>query len=490
MKTASAIRIIVVMMVVFVTTAAYSQNGSGNISTQEFKTDNFSQVDLGDDVDYYLIQGQECMVKVESDDNLLGKFKFEVRNNTLTVNTRMMTGATRLKIFITAREFTSVKASGSSSITGQGTIKGNTMTIEAGGASEVKAELEVTDLSTNVSGAATLSLTGSSATHTSVVSGAADLKAADLRTKKTNIQLTGASNARVDATDELSGSVSGASDLQYKSKPANLEIKKSGAASTEVIDTATLKLGEREIFIVENDNQDCDKGPGSFMDKGPGKFMKKFNKKDRVKLHWAGINVGINGYMNRDYGFSMPAGYDFMYPDYAKSWFVDLNFFQIGVPIIKKHWHLVTGMGFQFNNYRIDKHYMVQPGTDYFEAVKDSSTDFLRNKLSAVYFQIPLLFQFDTKKIKGNSTFHVVLGVIGGVRVSSHTKQVFNVNGAKSKLYTWDDFNLAPLRWSAMLKIGYGPVNLFASYQLNQMFRPKHGPQLYPFAIGLSFSGF
>ena len=207
-------------------------------------------------------------------------------------------------------------------------------------------------------------------------------------------------------------------------------------------------------------------------------------------MHWAGINIGINGYLDSENKFDTPFGYDFMSPDYGKSWFVDLNFIEYGLPIVKKYWHLVTGMGFQFNNYVIEKDHILKPNTEYLEASLDTTVNYKKNKLTDVYFQIPLLFQFDTKKIKKNNTFHVLFGVVGGVRVSSWSKQKYEFNDSKSERRTWDDFNLAPFRWSAMVKLGYGPVNLFATYQLNQMFQPNHGPQLYPFTVGVTLLGF
>jgi predicted porin len=138
----------------------------------------------------------------------------------------------------------------------------------------------------------------------------------------------------------------------------------------------------------------------------------------------------------------------------------------------------------------IEKDHILKPNTNYLDYNVDTTVSYKKNKLSDVYFQVPLLFQFDTPKVKKNNTFHLLFGVVGGIKVGAWTKQKYDNNDSKNFRTTRDDFNLAPFRWSAMVKLGYGPVNVFASYQLNQMFKPDHGPQLYPFTVGITLLGF
>jgi hypothetical protein len=307
--------------------------------------------------------------------------------------------------------------------------------------------------------------------------------------------MTGASNAKVEAKDKLSGSLSGISDLKYKNQPAVVDLDKSGNA-TNKIDSI---IEKKEIIINEDNdesnNNDADSNEGEEHrdnhrnhEKGHGNFL--MGKSNHTYIHWVGISTGINGYLDADNNFSTPAGYEFMQPDYGKSWFVDLNFLQYGLPIVKNYWHLVTGMGFQINNYVIEKDHILKPNTNYLDYSVDTTVSYKKNKLSDVYFQIPLLFQFDTPKVKKNNTFHLLFGVVGGIKVGAWTKQKYDNNDSKNFRTTRDDFNLAPFRWSAMVKLGYGPVNVFASYQLNQMFKPDHGPQLYPFTVGITLLGF
>jgi hypothetical protein len=503
MKTNKIITTLFVAMLLMIASQLKAQNASGNVISRDFTVENFTGIDLSEPLDYTIVQGDKGLVRIETDDNLMDKVKTEVKNGILTVDTRSLGGASSLKITIqVTNDLKSINTGGAATLKSMNVLKLTDLKIDASGASELKLELDVSDLVSDLSGAANLTLSGNAIRHTVKASGAADLKADDLQTSITDVSLTGASNAHINAKEKLSGTISGISDIKFKDKPLVVELNKKEHLRIEDIDSIVdkemlLKDVEKEMEGKENKMENVEKeiegvekdhdGKGKFFETFPGKIFNK--KKDKVQMHWAGINIGINGYLDNENKFDTPFGYDFMKPDYGKSWFVDLNFIEVGVPIVKKYWHLVSGAGFQFNNYVIEKDHILKPNTDYLEASLDTTVNYKKNKLTDVYLQVPLLFQFDTKKIKKNNTFHLLLGVVGGVKVSSWTKQKYEYNDAKNIRRTWDDFNLSPFRWSAMVKLGYGPVNIFATYQLNQMFKPKEGPQLYPFTVGITLLG-
>ena len=87
--------------------------------------------------------------------------------------------------------------------------------------------------------------------------------------------------------------------------------------------------------------------------------------------------------------------------------------------------------------------------------------------------------------MKSNS-FHVSGGVVGGVRIASHTKII--CNGAKSK--SKGDFYINPFKVDAIAKIGWGVINLYGTYSLTEMFRHDKGPVVYPFEVGITLAGF
>jgi hypothetical protein len=208
-------------------------------------------------------------------------------------------------------------------------------------------------------------------------------------------------------------------------------------------------------------------------------------------VYWAGVGLGANGYLDANNEITTPTGYDFLDLNYRKSINVSLNFWEQKIPIWKEHINIVTGMGVDLSNYRFSNNYKLTPDSNYISAVYDSAVDYKKNKLLATYLNVPLLLQFDSNPFgKHDKTVHISAGVVGSVRLGSHAKQVYELNGSTYNPKTRDDFNLNPFRYSAMLRVGVGKIDLYASYALNTMFKKNEGPQVYPFTVGITLVGF
>ena len=83
-------------------------------------------------------------------------------------------------------------------------------------------------LTLSISGSGNAAMSGTADKVTARISGAGDIDAAGLQSKAADVQVSGAGNASVWATDELKVRVSGAGDVKYKGSP-KIEQKVSGA---------------------------------------------------------------------------------------------------------------------------------------------------------------------------------------------------------------------------------------------------------------------
>jgi len=100
-----------------------------------------------------------------------------------------------------------------------------------------------------------------------------------------------------------------------------------------------------------------------------------------------------------------------------------------------------------------------------------------------------LLLEFQIP-VSGHKRIHISGGVIGGLKIGSHTKVLYKADGSKQKDKINDDFNLSPLRYGVTARIGYRALKLFATYNMTQMFETGQGPELYPVSIGLILANF
>ena len=69
-------------------------------------------------------------------------------------------------------------------------------------------------------------------------------------------------------------------------------------------------------------------------------------------------------------------------------------------------------------------------------------------------------------------------------------KQKYGRDGDDFKVKAKNDFQVSPYKLEAMLRVGYGKVNLFATYQITELFEEGHGPELYPFTAGVTLVAF
>lgn len=84
---------------------------------------------------------------------------------------------------------------------------------------------------------------------------------------------------------------------------------------------------------------------------------------DNNVSHWAGIRIGVNGYLLND-GLPIPPSHDYLELDYARSISVDLNLLEKDFRLYKQHVELVTGLGLHFANYKFKSKYATLSNAD------------------------------------------------------------------------------------------------------------------------------
>ena len=220
-------------------------------------------------------------------------------------------------------------------------------------------------------------------------------------------------------------------------------------------------------------------------------------RKKKFRGHWGGFEIGLNNFLDKDFAFGPAAGDEFMDLHTGKSWNVNLNVMEFNVGLIGNSVGLVTGLGFEFNDYRFDNPItLVKDELNNNVIIPfDYTVEFVpaiyptKSKLSTTYITVPLILEFQVPSQKKKNRFFISGGVIGGLKVGSHTKVVYRDEGSKQKDKVRDDFNLSPFRYGVTARIGMGPLNLFGNYYFTPLFENNKGPELYPFSIGLRFGG-
>ena len=147
---------------------------------------------------------------------------------------------------------------------------------------------------------------------------------------------------------------------------------------------------------------------------------------------------------------------------------------------------LVSGMGIEFNNYFFDNNNNITKDSIGNIVSQDYSFDLDKSKLTTTYFIVPLLFEVQLLPVTNHKRIFISAGVIGGLKIGSRTKIVYKDDGNRKKDKNKGDFNLSSLKYGFTARIGYKEVGLYCNYYPTPLFEKDKGPELYPFAMGVS----
>lgn len=243
------------------------------------------------------------------------------------------------------------------------------------------------------------------------------------------------------------------------------------------VDTVVVKLGKKGIYVYEDKSGDV------------SVWTSKHDKNKKFHSHLDGLGLGINTYFNSNGGTKLPAGYEKMDLNHSKSVNVVLNITSVSQPI-SKYVGLTAGLGTEWHNYRFDdKVTLVKKDgrvnvVDLNEIPEYTGKSIRKTKLTDWWLNVPVAIEFNGGR---DRSMYASFGVVGSLLLNSHTKVVVDDNG-KKKDKVWNSFYLNPFRASLMAKLGYHDFGVYATYSLTQMFQDGKGPELYPFAAGVTFN--
>ena len=100
--------------------------------------------------------------------------------------------------------------------------------------------------------------------------------------------------------------------------------------------------------------------------------------------------------------------------------------------------------------------------------VMQSSVNFSKNKFRNVYLTLPVHLEFNIGK---SDEYRIGLGGFAGYNTSSEQRLKFRENGRRIKDMTRKDWNVNDWNYGLSAYAGYGPLSIYAKYDLNPLFR-------------------
>jgi len=493
--------------------AQFGEKGDGNLVKVEIEIDDFEKIDVSGIINLYLMQGNEASLFLETDENLVDNVKVELLGDLLKIRSKNIRDYTELKLYLTCTKLESISISGAAEIKSKGRLTLDELSIDQSGASELSIEVEVENLKAETSGASEMKLSGSAKDFYLQSSGASESDARNLEADYVTVDASGASTAKVNARLKLNANSSGAAEIRSVKRKVEKEVEMEEDQEIIWVDEEDERVQVKTMgveVVTDNENTEVQVGNHKIIVDDWGNVT--YNKKRKTKFngHWAGVDLGVTGYLTPDNNMDFGEKYEYLDLNMAKSIKVGINFFELNANLSKNQkWGILTGMGYEFNNYRFDKNVMITPDSNQIAGFYASDVSMRKSKLVANYLQVPVLLEFQTNRYSKSNSFHLTAGAVFGLRVTSHTKRYFEEQNKNyelldpvsrqpvlyaespnnKKVKEWDDFHLNPFRVDATVRIGWDWINLFGTYSLTTLFRENKGPELYPFTVGLTLAG-
>ena len=213
-------------------------HGDGNIITQEKNIGSFNKVEVSGSVKVHIRQDPTASVKIETDQNLMQYLDIYNDGNTLVIRTKQGYSLDPTKdviAYVSAPSFRDIDVSGACDIIGDGLISGNEeLSMHVSGSGDIMMQVDLPKINTEISGSGSVSLKGRATDFSARVSGSGDIRCFDLVTENASLDLSGSSEAEVNANKKLDIDASGSSTIEYKGN-ANVNQNISGSGSVKKV---------------------------------------------------------------------------------------------------------------------------------------------------------------------------------------------------------------------------------------------------------------
>lgn len=459
------------------------------VKAQQTRTvDNFTGIKAGDELHITLIQADTSLLKINAPENIQSQIKSEVKDGILTLSTEgNIKDDQDITITITVKSLNSLEIFGAASIKSENKLTCDNMALTSEGIGDIDLEITATEIKSKIGGTGNVTLRGSTQFLEAVISGTGNLKATDLEANKVIARVSGTGDAKINVSQSLNADVSGAGSVIYKGSPVDRAVNISGAGSVReskigtgeetASDTTKIKWGNKRYMIIdEEENKDDDASSAN----------SKRGHKENFK-YWNGFDIGVNGFLDNKGTLNTPAGGEFLELNYAKSIQFGINAFQKNFHLFRNYINIFTGLGINFNHYAFEKNITLKTNMPYISATVDSTIEYKKNTLNVTYLKVPLMLEINTSK-NPNQNFHIAAGIEVDYRIHAVTKQRYEVNDKHISKKQRDAFNLEPFSYSFAARVGYNNITVYATYGFSRLFKKDKGPQVYPFAVGITMA--
>jgi hypothetical protein len=210
--------------------------GNGKMTTETRNTGAYDGIKCAGSMDYVLVAGDEGMIKLEGEENLLEYIMTEVKNGNLIVKTKKgvnlrPSSNKELKVTIPFKDINKVSLAGNGDLWNTDTIKADDLDVSLAGSGDIVLDVETTSVKGSVAGSGDLTLKGNTNDLVASVAGSGDFHGFMLQADNTTVSIAGSGDAEVVSNKSIKARVAGSGDIEYRGNPDKEDTKVTGSGT-------------------------------------------------------------------------------------------------------------------------------------------------------------------------------------------------------------------------------------------------------------------
>lgn len=208
------------------------ENGSGNLESKQIDLSKIKKVELSGSGNLLYVDSDENIVKVQTDDNLLDKVIFEIKDDVLEIYVKDRICPTTMNILLKCPDLENLEISGAFNVLAKEKITAKEFEIEVSGSGNVVfQDVDIDNLEIEISGSGDVNIVGKAGETEVEISGSGDIKCPELTTDKIKAEIFGSGDIIIDVKDEIDFKVFGSGDLIYTGDPKVIKKETFGSGS-------------------------------------------------------------------------------------------------------------------------------------------------------------------------------------------------------------------------------------------------------------------
>ncbi len=194
--------------------------GTGPVVNEQITIDAIQSINMAIDADVYLIKGDEQLVEIEAQQNIIEVIETDVDGGMWKIEYgRNVYRHEPVKIYITLPYIDEIILSGSGDIYSEDTFETDEIELLISGSGDIDFSANVLVSNSLITGSGQIFLTGGTNFQNVEISGSGDYNGYDFLSSEAEVSIPGSGNCRINASDRLDVSISGSGNVYYKGTP-------------------------------------------------------------------------------------------------------------------------------------------------------------------------------------------------------------------------------------------------------------------------------